>query len=155
MCLNYLGLKTTKNTKGLSCLMKSAFGKPALSCLELTSACFSYNAERLALHCGFTSRQFLFINCFKVKAKRVFLPPTPNLSLLVVKKDQPRTCSSSSLCHCTRWSKVPASSVCFLRPKKSLALCKWERGEQYSINRCVVVRIYQLSCKALPCGPLL
>lgn len=69
-CLSYLGLETTKNTKDLSCLMESVFGKPALSsCLELTSSCFSHV---MPLGCGLTSREFLFINYFKVKAKRGF-----------------------------------------------------------------------------------
>lgn len=56
-CPSYLGLETTRNTKRLSCL------PAALCCLELTSArCSRWKVPLRA----FTSRQFLFINCFKI-----------------------------------------------------------------------------------------
>lgn len=73
MCLSYLGLKTTKNAKVLSCFTKSAFEKPALSSTwgwPLHASPVWRKAPGSWL--WFYLRQFLFINCFKVKAKRAF-----------------------------------------------------------------------------------
>lgn len=70
-CLSYLGLETTKNTKDLSCLSVWETNPLFLPGGDLFML-LSCDVEHLALGCGFTSREFLFINYFKVKAKRGF-----------------------------------------------------------------------------------
>ena len=72
-----------KEYKGLKQSHKVNIWKASPLLLAGADLCrlLSYNVKRLALHCGFTSGQSLFTNCFKVKAEEPSLPPTPNLLL--------------------------------------------------------------------------